>query len=51
MYISHRLSPLKLAPDIQLQVDAGGARLKDGWQIASETEDHAQQGSLVEDVK
>lgn len=43
MYVSHRLALLKLAPDIQQQVDAGQVKLKEARQLAGRTSDHEQQ--------
>ncbi|GAA2390440.1 ParB/RepB/Spo0J family partition protein [Streptomyces glaucosporus] len=51
MYVSHRLSLLKLAPDIQEQVDAGELKLKEARQLASRTEDHAEQRAQVAEIK
>lgn len=51
MYVSHRLSLLKLAPDIQQQVDAGQVKLKAARQLASRTSDHAEQRARLMEVQ
>lgn len=51
MYISHRLSLLKLAPDLQRQVDAGELKLRDARQLASQADDHAEQRALAAGIK
>ncbi|MFD7004035.1 ParB/RepB/Spo0J family partition protein [Streptomyces mirabilis] len=51
MYVSHRLSLLKLAPDIQKQVDAGELKIRDARLLASKTEDHAAQRAQVAQIK
>jgi len=51
MYVSHRLALLKLAPDIQAEVDAGTVKLKDARQLAGQTQDPAEQRARVEDLK
>lgn len=51
MYVSHRLSLLKLAPEIQEQVDTRALKLKEARLLASRTDDHAEQRALVEEMK
>jgi ParB family chromosome partitioning protein len=51
MYVSHRLALLKLAPDVQAEVDAGAVKLKDARQLAGQTQDHAEQRKRVEELK
>lgn len=51
MYVSHRLSLLRLAPDLQEQVDAGSLKLKPARLIASETADHTEQRARAEEIK
>lgn len=43
MYVSHRLSLLRLAPELQRRVDAGVFKLKAARELASRTTDHAEQ--------
>lgn len=51
MYVSHRLSLLKLAPEIQQQVDTRELKLKEARLLAGRTADHAEQRALVEELK
>ncbi|MFI5618052.1 ParB/RepB/Spo0J family partition protein [Streptomyces sp. NPDC051567] len=43
MYVSHRLSLLRLAPDLQRRVDAGLFKLKAARELAARTADHEEQ--------
>ncbi|MEV8536688.1 ParB/RepB/Spo0J family partition protein [Streptomyces sp. NPDC051211] len=43
MYVSHRLSLLRLAPELQRRVDAGVFKLKAARELASRTADHDEQ--------
>ncbi|MGW0391864.1 ParB/RepB/Spo0J family partition protein [Streptomyces sp. NPDC003042] len=43
MYISHRLSLLRLAPELQRRVDAGLFKLKAARELAARTADHEEQ--------
>lgn len=51
MYVSHRLALLKLAPDLQEQVDAGELKLKDARQLAGKTADHDEQRTRVAEMQ
>lgn len=51
MYVSHRLALLKLAPDLQEQIDRGELKLKDARQLAGKTEDHDEQRAAVAKIK
>ncbi|MFH9426005.1 ParB/RepB/Spo0J family partition protein [Streptomyces sp. NPDC017529] len=51
MYVSHRLALLKLAPDIQAEVNAGTLKLKDARQLASKTGDHNEQRQKADEIK
>ncbi|MFG2296255.1 ParB/RepB/Spo0J family partition protein [Streptomyces sp. NPDC048603] len=43
MYVSHRLSLLRLAPELQRRVDAGVFKLKAARELAARTADHEEQ--------
>lgn len=51
MYVSHRLSLLKLAPDIQEKVETGQLKLKEARQLASRTSDHAEQRARLAEAQ
>ena len=51
VYVSQRLALLKLAPDLQQQVDTGELKLKPARQIAGKSQDHDQQRQLAAQVQ
>ncbi|MER5934028.1 ParB/RepB/Spo0J family partition protein [Streptomyces sp. NPDC002054] len=51
MYVSHRLSLLRLAPELQRRVDAGVFKLKAARELASRTADHAEQRAQFADLQ
>lgn len=51
VYVSQRLSLLRLAPDIQDEVDAGTLKVKEARQLAGQTTDHDEQRAWVAELK
>lgn len=51
VYVSQRLALLKLAPDLQEQVNAGELKLKDARQLAGKSQDHDEQRALAAQVQ
>jgi ParB family chromosome partitioning protein len=51
VYVSQRLALLKLAPDIQEEVDAGTLKVKEARQLAGQTTDHDEQRARVAELK
>ena len=51
MYVSQRLALLKLAPDIQEEVDAGTLKVKPARELAGKTTDHDEQRAMVAELK
>lgn len=51
VYVSQRLALLKLAPDIQDEVDAGTLKVKEARQLAGQTSNHDEQRARVAELK
>jgi ParB family chromosome partitioning protein len=51
VYVSQRLALLKLAPDIQDEVDAGTLKVKEARQLAGQTTDHEEQRARVAEMR
>ncbi|MGY5103015.1 ParB/RepB/Spo0J family partition protein [Streptomyces sp. 900105245] len=51
VYVSQRLALLKLAPDIQDEVDAGTLKVKEARQLAGQTSNHNEQRARVAELK
>jgi len=51
VYVSQRLALLRLAPDLQEEVDAGTLKIKQARQLAGKTTDHAEQRAQAEQLK
>lgn len=51
VYVSQRLALLRLAPDLQQEVDAGTLKIKEARQLAGKTTDHAEQRVQAAELK
>ncbi|WEP00790.1 ParB/RepB/Spo0J family partition protein (plasmid) [Streptomyces sp. FXJ1.172] len=51
VYVSQRLALLKLAPDLQDEVEAGTLKIKEARQLAGQTENHEEQRTRAADLK
>ncbi|QKW31446.1 ParB/RepB/Spo0J family partition protein (plasmid) [Streptomyces seoulensis] len=51
VYVSQRLALLKLAPDIQQEVDAGTLKIKEARRLAGQTTDHDEQRARVAELR
>jgi ParB family chromosome partitioning protein len=51
VYVSQRLALLKLAPDVQEDVDKGKLKIKEARQLAGQTSDHDEQRARAAELK